>query len=693
MYRSATPTTQNLQMEHIENPVYGNTLIDETIEVLKKLKQTNSNNEELQKTILNIIKQFERDEKEGNISHTGANFRFWKDALLNTERCQDTIGKTEKQLRYIAQKYYLNENTNKNVHHITFFITENSLLQTDTWKERTRAKFEFNKIKKRVNVDILSSARDARWKNMNHFLGEVSSTDYNNPAVGRKELPHIVICCCHKVRVIDDMEKLMIHFNENVRYRDIDFRFNVVFDEADETANMICKFINLIKRYKFSLMDDLCFISATPYKLLVNLTKMGIEGLGNIDRHLDLSNRCDLEENYRSYKDQDHIIFDSNYTKPMHYIQDAVNNIPDLLNKDKPNIVFAPSEYYTQTHLAMGFLNIFKGCSVCLINGKNKGFFDQDKNFTSFIDYNKKYNIKGELRDTLRGWAKNNPTADLVITGGTLLKRGLTFNTDGFNFTLMFLSEYHLKDLWGAIQTAGRGSGNKKYANKCTIICPKKVDYYCETNDENMIDIKRKNLLFYQANNFKIPTFEEANANTKSFILHYRIFNDAITAKKYIEHLKKSKYFNNKSGNNRRTIKTTDTNKLFHTDSLNTNKSLVRSTKEAEHRLEHNLERLYEKNGTWDVARTGWCWGYENPAIYNADNQLVGGDNTTLKIYVPIYIKQKYDLNKDGDLTNELHTRVKKYLEQLDNHFTVKKGSVVSIREKDLEHKINEMND
>ena len=78
------------------------------------------------------------------------------------------------------------------------------------------------------------------------------------------------------------------------------------------------------------------------------------------------------------------------------------------------------------------------------MNGKFKGFINPDKSQVNLKDFNSKNSIDGDLRDSLRKWNELNPSTNLAITGYWVIERGITFNTTGFNFTDMILSNYHL---------------------------------------------------------------------------------------------------------------------------------------------------------------------------------------------------------------------------------------------------------
>lgn len=164
----------------------------------------------------------------------------------------------------------------------------------------------------------------------------------------------------------------------------------------------------------------------------------------------------------------------------------------------------------------------------------------------------------------------------------------------------------------------------------------------------------------------------------EEFELHYRKFCSEKEAREYYKIIKKNEiYFDMRERMvKRKTIKTVE-NKEFYTDSLseNTNSdsiNSVRSVKDVEARLKRNLRRKYYKNGEIKFAKTTWCWGYDNPPRLNSNKKLQGGDNKTLKIYIPIYIKNEYSDNSD----------MLEYLNKLDIKFGLTKYTTTSVRQK-----------
>jgi hypothetical protein len=84
-------------------------------------------------------------------------------------------------------------------HLIEVLVTNNSLLETEMWKVRTKNKFGENQD---ISVDILSSSKDSDFNSIHQFISKIIT------AKTRSELPNVLIVCFHKKRVCDDLFKL-----------------------------------------------------------------------------------------------------------------------------------------------------------------------------------------------------------------------------------------------------------------------------------------------------------------------------------------------------------------------------------------------------------------------------------------------------------------------------------------------------
>jgi hypothetical protein len=136
------------------------------------------------------------------------------------------------------------------------------------------------------------------------------------------------------------------------------------------------------------------------------------------------------------------------------------------------------------------------------MNGKFKGFIYPDKSKIELTKFNIENNIDGELRESLMKWNELNPTINLAITGYWVIERGITFNTTGFNFTDMILSNYHLSSMGKLIQLAGRGSGGKIYVNKMNVICTTKIKDTIINFNKNLEEICSLNPEYFNRTDF-----------------------------------------------------------------------------------------------------------------------------------------------------------------------------------------------
>ena len=385
---------------------------------------------------------------------------------LRTKPTQFTKGKTEETLCDITKRYLLN-NTDEDSHLIDIIVTNNSLPETEQWKCRAHDKFKDNKT---ITIDILSSKNKADYNDIRTYINKILMC--NN----KSELPNILIICYHTKRVCDDLinmfkifgNKKFIQINSNIK-------FHVSFDEPDANIGVTSRFIQKIKPFIDSnTIIGILFITATPVEEFWKmLEKSSITKLLNIN-YGTIQEFKDNFDNYRSFKSHKIIEHNNNTNNPLYYIIDVYSS--KLIENNKRNIIFAPGHMYTEKEGVGSHTEIIsyfndKKYVVFLMNGKFKGFIYPDKTRVELTEFNSTYDIKGELRNSLKKWCETNPNTNLAITGYWVIERGVTFNTDGFNFTYMILSNYHLSSQNKLVQLSGRGTGGKKYVNKMNVIC------------------------------------------------------------------------------------------------------------------------------------------------------------------------------------------------------------------------------
>ena len=425
------------------------------------------------------------------------------------ELTQFTKGKTEQTLNQVTERYLIN-NDNPDEHLIDIIITNNSLLETEQWKVRTKNQF---KEYENIEVDILSSSKDSKYHHIDTYIRKIDS------ASCKKELPNILIMCYHKTRVVKDLITLFkIYSGKNFIINNTKLKFHINFDEPDAnegvTSEFLKEFYNNGGNEFRNIIRGIVFITATPYEdFWKMLGKHKILQLANINSKTELTEDEDISykeylECYRSIQDHKYIPLNDNTNNPLDYIKRIYDK--KLIKGKGPFTIFAPAHIYTiaedvGSHLEV--LTYFKelGYYVYLSNGKFKGFISPKDEHISLEDFNLKYKPlkeNWELRDSLRKWRSLNPKANLAITGYNTIERGVTFNTNDFNFTHAIISSYHAKKNNKLIQVIGRTTGNEKYVGEMTIICPQDVYDKVQILVENTIKLREENPENYNKSDF-----------------------------------------------------------------------------------------------------------------------------------------------------------------------------------------------
>ena len=415
---------------------------------------------------------------------------------LRTKPTQFTKGKTEDTLCDLTQRYLFNIDET-NYHLIDIIVTNNSLPETEQWKFRTDKKF---KKFKNITIDIISS-KSSDYKGIDSYITNILTCKT------KEDLPNILIMCYHSKRVCDDLIKMFDIFGgENAIPPSNKIKFHISFDEPDANLGVTKKFIEKITNFIVKeLITGILFITATPIKEFWKmLNDSGIKKLLNMNFN-SIQNFDEELKNYRSFTDHNIIEHNNETTNPLHYINDIFLN--KLINENERKILFTPAHLFIDSKDVGSHMEVVKyfnnkNYCVLLMNGKNKAFFKPDKSIIELKQFNIENNIKGELRESLIKWNELNPTENLAITGYWVIERGITFNTIGFNFTDMILSNYHLSSMNKLIQLAGRSSGGKKYVNKINIICTTKIKDTIINFNKNLEDICSLNPEYFNKTDF-----------------------------------------------------------------------------------------------------------------------------------------------------------------------------------------------
>lgn len=431
---------------------------------------------------------------------------------LTHELTQFTHGKTEQTLNEICERYLVNVTENINNHHIIqIIITNKSLLETKQWKVRTEKEAEKRKTTgtseerkkyETITIDILSSDNESNYHSIDKYIADIMKVN------DVTDLPNVLIACFHKKR-IQDIEQLLNTFSGRTHMiKDIKVKFHLSFDEPDANLGLCSEFLKTYKRHKHTLCG-IEFITATPFeKFWLMLKKHGIFTLLNHDKgELKEKSYEEYLDNYRQINDHTHIAFNYATYNPLEYIEEVFSN--GLILNDKRNIIFSPAHLYTREkgvgshEEVVEFYNRI-GYTVFLSNGEFKGFIEPNGEHVSINEFTTMYNdlSKGELRDVLRKWAYINPEKNLAITGYFTIERGVTFQTDGFQFTHSIISDYHKKSLNKLLQLIGRLTGNKKYVGQSVIICPQEIIDIVSTLVNKTIELRKENPENYNSTDF-----------------------------------------------------------------------------------------------------------------------------------------------------------------------------------------------
>lgn len=440
---------------------------------------------------------------------------------LNTALCQFTpaVSKTQSAIEYIKHFSLLSRvlkgEVENGIHHISLILTNNSLIETKMWRHRLDKKTE------NLNICTLSSKDGSTYNTIDQVISHLGKAKSAN------QLPDILVMCTHGARTentiefIDALENGNLNFSKKGIHQ---ITLTIMFDEADKNITLISDFIKhfmtLIGTKNECILNhvvrDIHFITATPIadNFWKTLKKCGIEKLKNIKYLLkEIPDRINLThdellKDYRSISEHIHKSGISDMTlDPVKY---TALVLPKIFQERKgPLTIFAPAELYVTTHFQMATLFNANNIVVLILNGEKKGFQYPDGGFHSIESFNIAEDIEGELYNTLIKWRAKFPTTDLAITGYLNVERGVTFNTQGFNFTDFIVSAYHLKNEASLVQLLGRANGGKEYVKVMNIWSPQQVIAKANELIQTLNNLHRKNPMVYKEKHFRKPTKKE----------------------------------------------------------------------------------------------------------------------------------------------------------------------------------------
>jgi len=429
--------------------------------------------------------------------------------VCNTELMQFTLGKTEKTINNIkleTQQWLeyleINDDTVPGTMVIPIVLTNNSLAETEQWTIR------LGKELKDLNIVIVSSKDTADYSNANDIITYMKECEL-------KEIPNVIVMCTNGVRIKTclKMFKAFSHLSPSPR-TDIKILFDTYFDEIDKQTGLLKTFLKDLNKNRYicpgtdiPLINKILYISATPDQgFWKSLISFGIPELENLDRILENKyprpSHDDLVSGYKNIKN-DCIIYHESDSEPVIYVDEILNS--DSFDLNQRNIIFAPAKNTVESHDRMKNLFNSLGFTVLLHNGKFKGFVDPNGDATSLDTFNLKHfttDNPPQMMDTLRKWNELNPNKSLAITGYNTIERGVTFNTNGFNFTHTIISPYHSKKMNKLLQLIGRDHGNTNYCKPCIFITTKNIFDKCEDYIDRFLKMKEAIIETYNISDF-----------------------------------------------------------------------------------------------------------------------------------------------------------------------------------------------
>jgi hypothetical protein len=411
---------------------------------------------------------------------------------LCTRPCQ--MGKTEDILNNMVLRYHETNEANEG-HLLELVVTNKSLVEVKQWSERLNNKFHHFP----TNIFSLSS-KSKDFKKADELIA------YFTKVHSQEEYPNIVIMCFHDTRVCKDIVELIDVFSNRPIFAGFKIRFSITFDEPDVNMGTTSKFLELSKDFiGKGNIERITFVTATPEETFWKaLGKHKIYELENINRGKHTKFEEDLA-NYRSVEDHEFELLDLITPNPLDYVMEIYAG--GLIDETNPVIVFAPAHSYKYTpdvgcHGEFETFFLSRGYGVLLINGDFKGFKYPKGKRQSIDEYRQKFGLSGELRDILRHWKVRHPKRNLAITGNAIIERGITFNTDGFNFTHAIFSSYHKANKSRLVQMVGRTCGNINFVDPIKIICPTDIKNIVSEFFRMQIEVNMLNPDVIQKTNF-----------------------------------------------------------------------------------------------------------------------------------------------------------------------------------------------
>tara|TARA_Y100000389_G_C17458704_1_gene520029 strand:- start:877 stop:2640 length:1764 start_codon:yes stop_codon:yes gene_type:complete len=427
--------------------------------------------------------------------------------VLNTELMQFTLGKTQKTINSIKQSQQewieylqINDDTIPGTCIIPIILTNNSLVETEQWTIRLEKELG-------GGIVIVSSKGTADYSNSSELINYMKECEIN-------DLPSVIIMCTNgtRIKTCKEIFKAFSNLSHSPR-QDIIIRFDPAFDEIDKQTGLLKVFLKDLSKKKYMTSNDECelinkilYITATPNKQLFNtIRRFGVPDFTNLDTDLEKDyprpKHEDLVRAYKSMKD-DAIMYHASLSNPVNYVKEILDS--GSINLDQKRIIFAPAEIKVSSHEEMTTIFTNLGFTVLQHNGKFKGFVEPNGSRVPLEVFNEQnfHQEKAQMMDTLRKWNESYPSKSLAITGYNTIERGVTFNTDGFNFTEVIISSYHAKQINKLLQLIGRDHGHADYCKPCVVYTTEEIHKSVGKYIENFHKLKEADVERYNITDF-----------------------------------------------------------------------------------------------------------------------------------------------------------------------------------------------
>ena len=365
-------------------------------------------------------------------------------------------GKTREVLDKIVQAY-------KHEKSISIIFCDNSLLQVSQTKKRTDSTKELER-----SLELSSKSPDC--KKVNELIGIFEDA---------RENYSVILCCANSTQIHGNINKFLKRCSESNSSSLKKLKFEIYFDEASKTA-ITEKMSNQVREWeKLNNVKKIYFIDATPEDFK--------KGLFTSYNELKLATRNNMSEEhcsetYVGINDLNHIEVEPLSKENCVEYAERILTISPLNSND---YAFIPAGHAVKTHDRMREMLLKHNTVVIVLNGSDKSFSIQyvDENNhtrTQKIPFEKNVISNNEINEIIEfnalPLAKKHSKA-LVITGGKVPGRGLSFQKPGLLFTRAIFGPGVANNNMERSQKLGRLKGNiRSFPNwkTSTIHCSKK---------------------------------------------------------------------------------------------------------------------------------------------------------------------------------------------------------------------------